>query len=182
MKWESLPSLGLSLGSVLGGMADAGGPYCEDGLIWGRGSYLFSTGLTFSTDSTLQTQTLTTVVILHWLKEFCTPANTAEVCRSTCCMGTTVELVWADRGSGWCQDWVGPWPCCRSYADQSRTTAFCSTPHPHLGHSGWNALHHQGVWCGASVARGPWTGSREIQVKQLQSFRQQDGPEACWTR
>lgn len=51
-KLESLPSLGLSLGSVLGGMADAGGPYCEDGLIWG--SYLFSTGLTFSTDSTLQ--------------------------------------------------------------------------------------------------------------------------------
>lgn len=50
----SLPSLGLSLGSVLGGMADAGGPYCDDGLIMGRGSYLFSTGLTFSADSTLQ--------------------------------------------------------------------------------------------------------------------------------
>ena len=53
-KHKSLPSLGLSLGSVLGGMLEAGGPYWEEGLIWGRGSYLFSTGLTFSTDSTLQ--------------------------------------------------------------------------------------------------------------------------------
>lgn len=49
---QSLPSLGLSLGRALGGMADTGGPYWEDGLIWG--SYLFSTGLTFSTDSTLR--------------------------------------------------------------------------------------------------------------------------------
>lgn len=53
-KLDNSLSLGLSLGSVLGGMADAGGPYCEDELIWGKGSYLFSTGLTFSTDSTLQ--------------------------------------------------------------------------------------------------------------------------------
>lgn len=63
----------------------------------------------------------------------------------TCYTGRTAERVWADHGSGWCQEEAGPWLCCRSYGDQSRTTASCSTPRPHLGHSGWNALHHPAV-------------------------------------
>lgn len=69
-------------------------------------------------------------------------SGSGGVHRYTCWRGRTAGLVWADRGSGWCQDWVDPWPCCQSCGDQSRTTASCSTPHPHLGHNGWNVPCH----------------------------------------
>lgn len=138
-----LPSMLLSLGRDVGGAAGVGWLYgAGDGLTGGRGSYLLSTGLTFSTDSVLKQKECARVCMMctrvpsKYKRKHCLSSELDCTWRKD--MRSGAEAVWAARGSDWFQCWADSWPCCQSCGGQNTTTASCNTLHLRLGHSGWS--------------------------------------------